>query len=632
MISPNAKWIWIDSEPQKNEYAYFEGTYDWRGESALFSIVAETDYVLYVNEKRVAFGQFAGYPTEKYCDDIDLTPHSREGQNHIRVTVRYEGINSATHIDDGAGVIFSLTVGGKDVLWSNGNTKGGYDNRYLQHLDRRITAQLGLTSGMCSGNRTEERTCVLVQKTDNIKPRPVQKTILGEAVEGKRISDEILLYDLGRETAGYLFLHVRTERAGELQVAYGEHIADGCVRQYIGDRDFSLDFSYDAGEHRFEQLFIRVATRYLQVNAPDGVEVLSVGLLPALYPVTEREHTLSGLDGRIYDTSVRTLRLCMNLHYEDCPWREQALYVLDSRNQMLSGYYAFRESDFQRANLVLMSKGARPDGLLELTYPAVDTPAIPFFSLMYPVAVYEYVKHTGDTSIIGEVLPTIKRFMAEFASRVDENGLIAEFELPYWNFYEWTRESDGAEYWSLRARAKEGDGAARSRRYHLLLNCALAYSCEYFAKLCDMAGESLSVDVEDIKRAIVKAFFNEQSGVFFLSPTCPEVSSQLGNAMALLIGLGDERTVDALKNDEQTVPASLSMLPFVYDALLARGGDCKDYILADIRQKYGQMLASGATSFWETDEGESAFGGAGSLCHGWSAIPVYYYHKLGLCE
>ena len=85
----------------------------------------------------------------------------------------------------------------------------------------------------------------------------------------------------------------------------------------------------------------------------------------------------------------------MHEHYEDCPWREQALYCMDSRNQMLCGYDAFFESDFQRANLVFISKGKRADSLLELTYPAVNTPAIPFFSVMYPVAVYEYCNLHG---------------------------------------------------------------------------------------------------------------------------------------------------------------------------------------------------------------------------------------------
>ena len=76
------------------------------------------------------------------------------------------------------------------------------------------------------------------------------------------------------------------------------------------------------------------------------------------------------------------------------------------------------------------------------------------------------------------------------------------------------------------------------------------------------------------------------------------------------------------------IPATLSMQTFVYDALLLRDRDPGAFILADIAQNYGEMLRCGATSIWETLEGQSAFGNAGSLCHGWSAMPVYYYRIL----
>ena len=42
-------------------------------------------------------------------------------------------------------------------------------------------------------------------------------------------------------------------------------------------------------------------------------------------------------------------------------------------------------------------------------------------------------------------------------------------------------------------------------------------------------------------------------------------------------------------------------------------------------ETWTKMLDAGATSFWEMKEGWRAFEGAGSLCHGWSAIPVYVY-------
>ena len=43
------------------------------------------------------------------------------------------------------------------------------------------------------------------------------------------------------------------------------------------------------------------------------------------------------------------------------------------------------------------------------------------------------------------------------------------------------------------------------------------------------------------------------------------------------------------------------------------------------------MFAVGTTTVWETDKGVSDFNNAGSLCLGWSALPVYYIH-LVLCR
>ena len=343
-------------------------------------------------------------------------------------------------------------------------------------------------------------------------------------------------------------------------------------------------------------------------------------MVPALYPLTEKPCSLEGLDRQIYDTCVRTLRLCMNLHYEDCPWREQSLYVLDSRNQMLCGYYAFEETEFPRANIAFIANGKRSDGLLELTYPAVGTPAIPFFSVMYPVAVWEYIQHTGDQTILAETMDTMQGIMENIRSRIDDNGLIPELESPYWNFYEWSAGSDGSEEKNL----KQG----RKQAYHLILNCAFIYSCIRFAELCKLNNREFAVDLQKMKEAIIKTFYNEENGLFALDGITKTQYSQLGNAFALLVGLGDERTARAVKEDSSLIPATLSMLGYVYDALLSYDKDNKDFVLADIREKYGYMLSCGATSFWETIEGDKAFDNAGSLCHGWSAMPVYYYHIL----
>ena len=132
--------------------------------------------------------------------------------------------------------------------------------------------------------------------------------------------------------------------------------------------------------------------------------------------------------------------------------------------------------------------------------------------------------------------------------------------------------------------------------------------------------------IEETRSIINEVFFDKESGIF--NP-CHDGGkpSALGNAFALLIGLGDERTREALKSEDKLVPATLSMLAFVYDALLTDPSNA-DFVLADIRKNYSYMLECGATSFWETIKGAEDFDRAGSLCHGWSAIPIYYLKAL----
>ena len=147
-----------------------------------------------------------------------------------------------------------------------------------------------------------------------------------------------------------------------------------------------------------------------------------------------------------------------------------------------------------------------------------------------------------------------------------------------------------------------------------------------FTKMCEMAGIEFDCDFEGIKAAINKEFFDESDGNFVLRTDDRSFKSQLGNSFALLIGLGDERTVEAIKSDKNLIETSLSMLVYKYDALLAADPNNKDFILNEIREQYGYMLEQGATSFWETIKGDADFFNAGSLCHGWSALPAYYYH------
>ena len=56
------------------------------------------------------------------------------------------------------------------------------------------------------------------------------------------------------------------------------------------------------------------------------------------------------------------------------------------------------------------------------------------------------------------------------------------------------------------------------------------------------------------------------------------------------------------------------------------------YVLDEIRTVYGKMLDAGSTTVWETALGSVDFHNAGSLCHGWSAVPIYVFYRLGVAK
>lgn len=608
-MDKSAKWIWTDKQSFPGQIASFVTEFEKFDGQAMLYLSCETDYIAYVNGQLAAFIQYPNYPNIKYIEEIDITDFCRDGLNSLEIVVRYEGRTTSTHIVSGAGLIFSVECGGETAVFSSSSILSGDCCGYVQGVTRKISTQLGNAVDMCSGGKTEYSYSREIEMNPEYRPRPVKKLQELPKKSGAEVPGLSRIYDLGREEVGYLFLKVNCRKAGTVTVSYSEHIDDGFVRSLIGDRDFSLNFDCSEGENYFENRFVRLGLRYLHVEG--DCEIEDIGIVPVVYPLTEDVKSFEGLDKKIYDISVRTLRLCMHEHYEDCPWREQALYVLDSRNQMKCGYVAFKEHEFQKQNLLYMLNGQGNDGMLDLTFPTSRSKiSIPGFSLMYPVAVCDYVEATGDTSILSETMPAIEKIYGFFVNLIDSSGLIANPD--YWNFYEWV----------------DGDTEGRAGEHDLILNCYFIYSISKYKKLCEIMCKNRVYDAENVKKAVVAHFWNEDRGLFRNWLEREECYCQMGNALAVLGGLGDERTLRGMAEDSDVVKASLSTACFVYDALLTDKEKYSQYILDDIRKNYGYMIENGATSFWENIVGYKAFDNAGSLCHGWSAIPVLYLDLL----
>ena len=438
-----------------------------------------------------------------------------------------------------------------------------------------------------------------------------------------------ILLDMGREETGWFHLDIELDAPCEILAGFGEHLEDLRVRSAVGGRQFAAQYQARAGRQQFTHTFKRLGLRYLQLHIYARRAVLYyAGVCAVRYPVSYKPEfrCADGLHNRIFSVSKRTLELCMHEHYEDCPWREQALYAMDARIQMLCGYYLFEGTTFAQASLRLLALGQRADGLLELCAPARVPVVIPVFSLCFITAVFENWLYGGSLDFVEEMLPVIEKILAHFLSRRDHSGLVPQdIRKEIWNFYEWSPGLDGT-----------GRGVAYEAPLQFLLIIALKAAEE----LCKQMGNGeKATQYHGLRLKLAQccaAFLNMDTGLYATGLTKGKQQHYAALTQALAV-CADVCPVSilpdilkALAEDDRLTPMTLSSHWYKYEALMRCPDKYGRFVLDDIATKWGRMIGNGATSFWETEKGAEDFANAGSLCHGWSAVPIYVYYRYVL--
>lgn len=631
-----AKWIWQNNRAKKNEHADFFTRFFYKKEygATILRVSVDSEYGLFVNGELLSFGQYPDYPHYKVYEEIDITPYLKDGDNALAIEAWYFGANTSTYIQGNAGLWFELSCGEKVLCESNEDVLARLSKTYYSHQEKTITPQIGYSYSYDAIQEDNWKiqggkdflASVSVDRQAPIIKRPIHRleTKMGRA--GARIKAEKgrILFDFGEELVGIFRLRFSSSILQNIKICWGEHIVDGWVRDVIDNRDFSIDYRAKTGKNDYLGYFRRLGLRYMEIRYEEEVDELQVEILSREYPLTEipfdcKDEALQ----RIYNACVKTLKLCLHDHYEDCPWREQALYAMDSRNQMLCGYYAFKEYDFSRACLKLMSEDRRTDGLFSICFPAGIDLTIPSFGLHYFTEVREYADHSGDWAFIKEIFPKLNTLLLAYERCRTDNGLLPTFEGDnYWNFYEWAEGLEGTLH------------SSESQKTDLVLNCLYSIALQHIAYMCERLGKENEYQARalTINQIIRDRFFDAQENAYTMYENTQNFS-ELGNALAILCGVATptqaKSICEKLVGEHSWTKISLSMKCFKYDALFKIDKEkYRQYIIDDIKNIYSKMLDCGTTTVWETEKGESDFDNAGSLCHGWSAMPVYYFHKL----
>ncbi len=182
--------------------------------------------------------------------------------------------------------------------------------------------------------------------------------------------------------------------------------------------------------------------------------------------------------------------------------------------------------------------------------------------------------------------------------------------------------------------------ALNAIRYDAPLNLFYVLALDAAAKVADGLGDECSKAAfgslsESIKPEIHEMFWDANAGAYrtYAGDGAKTHHSELVQALAILANVCTENIAASLRaklaqDDNGLTPATLSYCLYKFQALLTDPANYRERVLDMIARDWGYMLANGATSFWETIKGSSDFDNAGSLCHGWSGIPAYFYHVI----
>lgn len=714
-----ASWIWLPQrQPKPNQYVCFRKTFTLPRQpgTAHIYLSVDSNFLLYINGRRIGHGQYSDWPTEKTYTRYRIADTLRRGRNVVSVLAYHVGAHFSTIRRGRPGLIVALQAERKvivsDASWRACEHRG-YQNGPLPH----ITRQLGFPAIFDARRdfpwwRTQcpvgswKQAKIQAAATDgfwqSLRPRPVAPLPIGPRVNVQiafqgtfhRTSDagtvaecmmknaliterpadvfaipepvdehdypgpptnpghwlapsgeeglvvapprrgahgRFLVIDLGKQRVGMLALALTAPAGTVVDVGHGEHLDDGRVRTAVGGRNFADRYVCAQGHNVYFLPFRRLGARYLQVHLSRfrrPIKLHYVGLHHIDSALAKRGAFACDdpLACRLYNTAVHTLQLSAHEHYEDCPWREQALYSYDGRIQALYGYYAFGGYDYAAACWDLLGRGLRDDGLLELCAPGKVNVNIPIFSLVWITALSEHWLHAGRPRLFNRFRSTIDRILQPMLARHDPaTGLYRLSDMSdHWHFYEWTPGLANA----------VGDRSVASENhagFNLYLYEALS-ACAWMAQQHGDARDASALRrrARSLATAIHDVFWDARHGHYatrHVGRSRRDAHEHI-QVLALYHGIvprADRPKLLAKIRRAKLPGMTLSSLMYMARMLLHSNAAGRSYLAELIAQRWHPMALQGATSFWETQHGGDDFFHAGSLCHGWSAAPVYYY-------
>ena len=639
------KWIWQSADGPNNTFISFRKTVNLTAKpsSAIANIAAENEYWLYVNGNLVVKeGGLQCRPdfTNTYYDQIDISSYLQSGSNTIAALVWYKGGNNGyTQVmASKGGFFFECNVTGatpakivSDNSWKmkvnpafNATTQlanptdGSYKwVAYPISYDARneISGWYQTTYDDSAWSYATDKGVPPTAPWNDLKPRTIPlwrdyalssytnlsfpKTISGNTtVEGT----------VGTNIQGTQYMKINAPAGVK-------------VKMYMNDF-YYVEYYTKAGEQEFDTMSWQNASnhyaRYEFSNIPSGqtVQILDLKFHQSSYD-TSIIGAFNSNDSRLntlWTKAKNTSYVCMRDYFMDCPNRERGQWWGDVSEQILFSFYLYDTN----ANL-LAKKGFRelfncqkPDGSLYTTAPG-NAFNLPDQNLAAAISLWDYYMYTGDSALITELYPRVKKFVDNFASFRNSDGMVLQQTGP-WNWIDWGSNMDNQ------------NGSANTVVNALFINLLTAAK-----NMATVSGNTADIPYYQGLQDAVKSKFNtyfwsssKNAYVYnWKNGVQSSCSDDRSNAWAVLSGMVDSAKIPGVLN---VLTSQYDCSPYqeryVEDALFMLGADSQ--ALGRMRNRHKDMINSWSSTLWEEYPANN------SNNHAWSCGPLYLLDAYAL--
>ena len=437
--------------------------------------------------------------------------------------------------------------------------------------------------------------------------------------------DVELCYDLGEQNIGYWQFVINGEAGLAVDLSAVEYITPAGRVQHTERYRNTMRYVCKEGENSFTSL-MRRSGRYLFMtlrNQTKPATLSAFRIVESTYPVQPIGRFACSdprLD-KIWEISARTLKLCMEDTFTDCPLYEQTHWVGDARNESVFGYTAFGSDDLAKRCVKLTAHSLDYYPITLCQTPSTWQILLPAWSFLWGISVWDNYEYSADREFLAWAYPYMVKNLRGAAQFTDSRGL---FSGPFWNMFDWSGIDDG---------------------HNTVVHCSMFAigACDAALKAAAVLGTDQDVEwVKGYRKQLldgVNALWNDEKGAYPDSVhedgKISEKTSLHTGFLGLLYDIVPEdrraRVLDWVINPPKGVTpvGSPFAIMYLFDALEKMGRG--DEVIKAISRDYQPMLDMDATTVWETfargTTGSKGFP-TRSHCHAWSSAPVTFLNRI----